>query len=305
MTDLLLPHALLVRADVAEVSIVAPRAGPVELYPALRIDGARSLADFDRAHPSGADYVIVPAMSRDDDPELIAWLRRQADEGARILGVCSGARVLGQAGLLDGRRFTGHWYDRSVLLRRPGATWVPDRRYVSDRGVATTTGVSASVPAMLALVEAIGGRDRARALARELGVDSWDSSHDSARFGLGVRSASTYVVDKLAFWRDERWQIAVEDGVDDIALALVADAWSRTGRVRVVAASDSGSVRLRSGLKLATAVADGDARSFALDAALEPVPHLDRTLLRLAKRFGEARAERLMQEIEYPGSRRR
>ena len=143
-----------------------------------------------------------------------------------------------------------------MLLRRPGATWVPDRRYVSDRGVATTTGVSASVPAMLALVEAIGGRDRARALARELGVDSWDSSHDSARFGLGVRFASTYVVDKLAFWRDERWQIAVEDGVDDIALALVADAWSRTGRVRVVAASDSGSVRLRSGLKLATAVAE-------------------------------------------------
>src|SRR5690606_10839095 len=122
--------------------------------------------------------------------------------------------------------------------------------------------------------------------------------HDSARFGLGARTASTYVVDKLAFWRDERWQIAVEDGVDDIALALVADAWSRTGRVRVVAASDSGSVRLRSGLKLATAVADGDARSFALDAALEPVPHLDRTLLRLAERFGEARAERLMQEIE-------
>ncbi|HRO62008.1 MAG TPA: DJ-1/PfpI family protein [Burkholderiaceae bacterium] len=304
MSDLLLPYALLTRADVADVRIVAPRAGRVDLYPALQIDGAQALADFDRLHPLGADYVIVPAMSRDDDPELLAWLRRQVDAGARIIGVCVGARVLGQAGLLDGRRFTGHWYDRRTLLRHPGATWVPDQRYIVDRGVATTTGISASVPTMLALVEALGGGERAQALAADLGVESWDPSHDSARFGLGARHAWTYVADELAFWRDETWRVEVRDGIDDVALALVVDAWSRTGRVQVVAASDAASVVLRSGLRLVAADSvDEQMPRIALEPALAPVRQLDRTLTQIAERFGETRRDRVMQEMEYPGGR--
>ena len=178
MTDLLLPHALLKRAGVADVQVVAPRGGRVALYPALQIDGAQDLAGFDRAHPAGADYVIVPAMLEDDDPAVTGWLQRQSQKGARVIGVCSGARVVGRAGLLDGRRFTGHWYDRSTLLERhPGATYVPNQRYVVDRGVATSTGVTASVPTMLALVEAIGGREKASALAAEVGVASWGPEH--------------------------------------------------------------------------------------------------------------------------------
>src|SRR5688500_2590370 len=68
-TDFLLTHAVLKRADVADVQAVAPRAGRVLLYPALQVDGAQDLASFDQAHPDGADYVIVPAMSNENDPE--------------------------------------------------------------------------------------------------------------------------------------------------------------------------------------------------------------------------------------------
>ncbi len=253
MTDLLLPHALLKRAGVADVQVVAPRGGRVALYPALQIDGAQDLAGFDRAHPAGADYVIVPAMLEDDEPAVTGWLQRQSQKGARVIGVCSGVRVVGRAGLLDGRRFTGHWYDRSTLLERhPGATYVPNQRYVVDRGVATSTGVTASVPTMLALVEAIGGREKASALAAEVGVASWGTEHDSARFGLTAGRAWSYVLNKAAFWRDERWSVDVQDGADDIALALVADAWSRTGHASVEAASASGPVTLKSGLVLMT-----------------------------------------------------
>jgi transcriptional regulator GlxA family with amidase domain len=48
---------------------------------------------------------------------------------------------------------------------------LPHKRYLIDRDVATTTGITASVPTMLALVEALGGRGKAQALATELGVD--------------------------------------------------------------------------------------------------------------------------------------
>jgi putative intracellular protease/amidase len=66
ITDFVLPHAVLKRADVADVQAVAARRGRVSLYPALEIDVSHDFASFDAAYPSGADYVIVPAM-RDDN----------------------------------------------------------------------------------------------------------------------------------------------------------------------------------------------------------------------------------------------
>ena len=301
MTDLLLPHAVLKRADVAEVHLVAPRAGTVKLFPALQVDGALDFGTFARRHPQGPDYVIVPAMEADDDAAVTAWLQQQAARGAKVIGICSGARVVGRAGLLDGRRFSGHWYDRKTLLKRhPGAQHVPDQRYVVDRGVATTTGISASIPATLALVEAIGGTARAEAVAQELGVTSWGPAHDSARFGLTFGRGLAYVRQSAAFWLDEHWQVDVHDGMDDIALALAADAWSRTGRVSVDAASASGSVRLRSGLRLLTQRPD-DSPRLPLTAGLKPVPQLDRTLCEIAERQGEARRDRVLLEMEYAG----
>jgi hypothetical protein len=68
-TDFLLTHAVLQRADLADVQAVAPRRGRVLLYPALQVEVARDLAGFDSAYPAGADYVIVPAMRSDDDPQ--------------------------------------------------------------------------------------------------------------------------------------------------------------------------------------------------------------------------------------------
>jgi putative intracellular protease/amidase len=292
---------VLQRSGVAEVRIVAPRAGRVALYPALEVEGAQDMAGFDRAHPGGADYVVVPAMREDDDPVVTGWLRQQAAKGARVVGVCSGARVVGQAGLLDGRRFAGHWFDRRTLLRRhPGARHVPHQRYLADGDVATTTGITASVPAMLALVEAIGGRDQAQAMAAELGVRDWSPVHDSAPFGLDAGRATRYLLNKAAFWRHEDWRVEVRDGTDDVALALAADAWSRTGRVDVEAAAP-GPVRLRSGLLLQARPGDARAPRLPLDAALKPVQQLDRTLCQIAQRHGPARRDWVMQEMEYPG----
>jgi putative intracellular protease/amidase len=300
-TDFLLPHAVLQRSGVAEVHAVAPRRGRVLLYPALQVDVAQDLAGFDQAHPAGADYVIVPAMINDDDPAVTAWLRAQSGKGATIFGICSGALVLGRAGLLDGRRFASHWYYLDTLRERhPGATYVPHQRYVFDRGVATTTGISASVPAMLALVEAIGGSRKAHALAADLGVASWSPVHDSAAFGLDAARRASYVLNKLAFWRHERWSVGVHDGMDDVSLALAVDAWSRTGRAGVEAAA-AGPVTLRSGMLLAAQPAAQGLLRLPLAPALRPMQQLDRTLCDIAQRHGTARRDWVMLELEYPG----
>jgi hypothetical protein len=167
--------------------------------------------------------------------------------------------------------------------------------------VATTTGISASVPATLALVEALGGRDRAQALAGELGVTSWTPAHDSAPFGLTAGRAWSYALNKAAFWRREHGQVDVHDGIDDIALALAADAWSRSGRMSVEAAAPA-PVRLRSGLVLAAQPASGGRVALPLSDSLKPVQQLDRTLCEIAGRYGPGRRDWVMQEMEYPSA---
>jgi putative intracellular protease/amidase len=301
ITDFLLPYSVLTRAGVADVRFVAPRTGRVSLYPAFEVEAAQDFARFDEAYPSGADYVIVPAMIRDDDPAITSWLRQQAERGARIIGVCVGALVVGRAGLLDGRRFVTHWYYRSTPAdRHAGAVYVPHQRYVVDRDVSTTTGITASMPAILALIEALGGRAKARDIAAELGVDSWAPVHDSSIFGLNVRRAWNYVLTRAAFWRHEDWSVDVRDGMDDVSLALAVDAWSRTGSISVEA-SAPGPVKLRSGLTLVAQPAAGDLPRVPLTPGLTPAQQLDRTLCEIGERFGEARRKWVMMELEYPG----
>ena len=171
VTDYLMTFGVLRRSDVADVMLLSTQPGPVELYPALTVEPHATIAEFDSTHPRGADYVIVPAMSRDDDPVALEWIRNQAAGGATIIGVCAGAKVVGAAGLLDGRRATTHWFYLDDLLERsPTITYVPDRRIVMDGNLVTTTGITASMPSMLTLIEAIAGRERAESVARDLGV---------------------------------------------------------------------------------------------------------------------------------------
>jgi putative intracellular protease/amidase len=305
-TDFLLTHAVLQRADIADVHAVAPRSGPVSLYPALQVQVTQDLASFDQAYPNGADYVIVPAMSEPamdaaNGGAILSWLKRQSAHGARIIGICAGSLVVANAGLLDQRRFTTHWYYLDQLLEKhPAALYVPHQRYVIDDNIATTTGISASVPTMLALIESIGGRDKAQALATELGVDSWTPAHDSSLFGLNLSRGLSFILNKMAFWRDEERRLDVVDGMDDIALAFTADAWSRTGHIKVRATAPA-PVTLRSGIRLIPDAAAADAAPLPLEPDLQPMKQLDRTLCEIGARYGTSRREWVMMELEYPG----
>src|SRR5215207_10909780 len=81
-TDYLMPYGILRRADVADVMLLATGPGPVTLFPVLKVEPDATIAQFDAQHPDGADYVIVPAMSRDDDPVALQWIRRQSAKKA-------------------------------------------------------------------------------------------------------------------------------------------------------------------------------------------------------------------------------
>lgn len=304
-TDYLTPTGILRRADVADVAMLATGPGPVQLYPALEVEPDATVAAFDAAHPEGADYVIVPAMSRDDDPAALAWLRSQAEKGATIIGICAGAKVVAAAGLLDGRRATTHWYYLDEMLKRsPTIRYVADRRMVLDAGVATTTGITASMPMMLTLIEAIAGRTRAEAVARDLGLETWDARHASGAFRLTRRFATTVLSNRMAFWNREELGIRLQPGMDEVSLALVADAWSRTYRSSAATyAASPDAVETMNGVRVVPDRAGTDwpdARSVSTFPDRRPADALDRVLDAIAARYGDRTAHVVAMQLEYP-----
>jgi putative intracellular protease/amidase len=303
-TDYLMPYGILQRAGVAEVVALATDAGPMTLFPALKVEPQATVAEFDAQHADGADYVIVPAMSRDDDPAALEWIKRQAAKGATIVGVCAGAKVVAAAGLLDGKRATTHWYYLDELREEhPAVRYVPDRRIVVDRGVATTTGISASMPMSLTLVQAIAGRDKAEAVAQDLGVGAWDARHESSAFRFSRPFALTAIGNTLGFWRWEQLGIELVPGVDEVSLALVADAWSRTFRSRAVTfAKSTGAFETRGGIRiLPDQATEGWPQERALAAVTErPAKELNKALRAIAGRYGRDTADFVATQLEYP-----
>jgi putative intracellular protease/amidase len=304
-TDYLMPYGILRRADVAEVVTLATEPGPMTLFPALKVEPHATIAEFDARHPDGADYVIVPAMSRDDDPAALQWIRSQSAKGAIVIGVCAGAKVVGDAGLLDGRQATTHWYYLKELRKEhPSIRYVEDRRIVIDRGVATTTGITASMPMSLTLIEAIAGRDKALAVGREIGLTNWDARHASDEFKFTRPFALTAIGNTAAFWAHEQLGIKLEPGVDEVSLALVADAWSRTYRSRAVTfASATGAQQSRNGLRiLPDQIATNwpAERLVPANESAKPAQALDNALQAIAARYGPGTANFVAMQLEYP-----
>jgi transcriptional regulator GlxA family with amidase domain len=155
-----------------DFAVVAGEPGPL-----------RSDVGFTLQTPTGldrlaaADLVVVPAPSdercaRADWPEpLLAALRDVVARGGRVLSVCTGAFVVGAAGLLDGRACTTHWRQaRSRAAMYPAAKVDPAVLYVDDDQVITSAGTAAGIDACLYLVRKEQGGAVANAIARRMVV---------------------------------------------------------------------------------------------------------------------------------------
>lgn len=120
-----------------------------------------------------ADLVCIPAHAMDQPvpPDVLAALRDAHARGATVLSVCSGAFVLGAAGLLDGRRCTTHWRHAADLAARFPAAFVDrDVLYVEDGPVVTSAGSAAGLDACLHLIRQRFGASVAATVARNMVV---------------------------------------------------------------------------------------------------------------------------------------
>lgn len=149
------------------LTVLAPEGGgKVQSSSGLALDTA-PLDDtrYDTILVSGGEIVRSMAAMQ----AIVAWLRQA--QARRIASVCSGAFLLAEAGLLDGRRATTHWGSTDHLARLyPKTVLEPDRIYVRDGPVWTSAGISAGIDLALAMIEDDLGPGIARRTAQQLVV---------------------------------------------------------------------------------------------------------------------------------------
>lgn len=184
------------------------------------VAGLKLQPDHDFAHAPPADVLLIPggaigAVS--ENPKLLAWIRERSAESRAVLSVCTGAFILGKAGLLDGHRATTIAGMIPELARRhPKATIVRDLRYVDNGVIITTGGLSAGIDGALHLVDRELGRLTAERTARDLEY-VWNSDPHS-EFGNSARLRFPDITEILpveSFWdqqqdsgNSDRWQLA-------------------------------------------------------------------------------------------------
>ena len=159
------------------------------------------------------------------DPVLLEWLRQTAQHARRVCSICTGAFLLAEAGLLEGKRATTHWrYVESFARKHPGVSWDPNPIFVQDGNIYTSAGISAGMDLALALIEEDLGSALALAVARHM-VIFLRRPGSQAQFSatLAAQAAERKSLQELQVW-------IAENLAKDLSVEVLADRVAMSGR---------------------------------------------------------------------------
>jgi putative intracellular protease/amidase len=256
-SDLLAPYDIFASSPAFHPYVVAAHTGPVPLEGGPALVPTHTFADVDANPALRPDLVVVPALSKPTGPTdsaLRSWVITQHHRGAKVLGVCAGAVVLAETGILDGLHATSHWSRISALQKsRPAVHWVRGRRWVEDGSVTTTAAVSSGVPGALHLVAELAGPAEAQRVADlhpELG---WTPKQSTAitKDHFAIRDVPVGL-NFVEPWFRPTVGIALDDGVDELDATAAFEVYTQSAAARTVALSTGDTVRTRHGLTLLT-----------------------------------------------------
>lgn len=166
-----------------------------------------------------ADAILVPGGNTGKvmhDKQVLSWLKTQQGKAQHILSVCTGAHILAESGLLDGKSATTfHRALNSFEKDYPMISVLRDKRFVDNGQIITSAGLSSGIDASLHLVSEVLGEDKARTVALHLEYD-WDPVGGFVRANMADRMLPEnqyswpdgIVFDRLsAFGDEQRWQV--------------------------------------------------------------------------------------------------
>lgn len=149
--------------------ILAEQAGPLATTFGVKIVADCAFAEaadhFDTLIVAGG----MGALAARENREMVEWIRRTSPNVRRTASICTGAFLLAESGLLDGRKATTHWkFCETLAQDYPALEVEPNRIYIRDEEVYTSGGITAGIDLALALVEEDWGSDIANRVARFL-----------------------------------------------------------------------------------------------------------------------------------------
>ena len=232
VTDVLAPYEVLSESGAFNVYAAAPEREVAPLSGGLDVLPQLSLAELDRRlGGEDPDVIVVPQMADVGTPEhrpVAAWLREHARGSGTVVSVCNGARVLADAGLLDGRRATAHWANIAEWERRyPETEWVRGLRYVEDGNVLSSAGVTSGISATMHVMRGYIGEGAVTALAQEIGYPD-QRVGDEPRIPADRLTASDraiYVLWVAYGWDKPEIGVVLTEGTSEIELASVFDVY--------------------------------------------------------------------------------
>jgi transcriptional regulator GlxA family with amidase domain len=162
----------------------------------------------------------VNIWTGESNPRLLQWLRSQSKKVRRLGSVCTGAFVLAEAGLLDGRKATTHWcFTQKLKEDYPKITVDPDPIFVRDGKLVTAAGVTSGIDLCLSLVEEDLGLDIALRVARALVLFVRRTGGENQfSTALAFQSSSKIPLRELPIWIVENLHEPL--GVDQLASRL-------------------------------------------------------------------------------------
>ncbi|GAB3769121.1 helix-turn-helix domain-containing protein [Spirosoma horti] len=180
---------------------------PVTSSAGLNFGSIPSFADMET---QPGDFIFLPGMDMTylrsnefkQETAFFDWLRQQHQKGVHLCSVCTGAFLLAQAGLLDGRKCTTHWKRIEELQATyPRLLVQHDRLFIKDAGIYTSAGITAGIDLALAIVEEHQGPLFATKIARELVVYfRRGEGHSQKSVYLDYRNHMNVAIHRMQDW---------------------------------------------------------------------------------------------------------
>jgi len=140
-------------------------------------NGLKVLPDYDFSNAPNFDILIVPGGYGAEEieihnPQTIDWLKKSASKVQILASVCTGAFLLAQAGLLDGKKATTHWMDIDRLEKEyPKVKVIRNVRYVDEYPILTSGGISSGINMSFYLIKKLLGAEIAKMTAKRMVYD--------------------------------------------------------------------------------------------------------------------------------------
>jgi transcriptional regulator GlxA family with amidase domain len=160
-----------IRAPGYQITVLAEKPGPLLTSCGLRIIADRAYSEV----TDGIDTLLIAGATDVNsilcNPILTKWIRTVAPSVRRVASVCTGAFLLAESGLLDGRRATSHWaFCKRLANDYPSIRVEPDQIFIRDGVISTSGGVTSGIDLAMAMVEEDLGRKLALMVAQYMVV---------------------------------------------------------------------------------------------------------------------------------------